>query len=221
MSTARRRLKSPQSLSDTSAHHTMATLVNIMVMNDDSHPFRSMSISRPIAEIKLFQNLTLKFQLQGQVMGVVEGQGHTIGPVSYQLTSFSFHMNQTNNSWDRAVSKFDIETSKVKVLSDVKGYGHILYPVSNWCTSFSFHINRTNHSWDMAKIVCDLEKAHPKFRRKFAKIGVSNRTSPKSNQVITITRAIKLSRYVGIRWVVFTLSRRQANFCSLMPQPWP
>ena len=33
MSTARRRLKSPRSLSGTSAHHTMVTLVNIMVMN--------------------------------------------------------------------------------------------------------------------------------------------------------------------------------------------
>ena len=33
MSTARRRLKSPQSLFGTSAHPTMVTLVNIMVMN--------------------------------------------------------------------------------------------------------------------------------------------------------------------------------------------
>ena len=33
MSTARRRLKSPQSLSGTSAHPTMVTLVNIMVIN--------------------------------------------------------------------------------------------------------------------------------------------------------------------------------------------
>ena len=33
MSTARRRLKSPQSLSGTSAHPTMVTLVNTMVMN--------------------------------------------------------------------------------------------------------------------------------------------------------------------------------------------
>ena len=91
-------------------------------------------------------------------MGVVKGQGHTISPVSYQLTSFSFHINQTNNSGDRAISKFDLETSKVKVMSEDKGQGHILYPESNQCTSFSFHINRTNHSWDMAKIVFDLEK---------------------------------------------------------------
>ena len=52
-------------------------------------------------------------------MGVVKGKGHTIGPVSYQLTSFSFHINQTNNSGDRAISKFDLETSKV-----IQGQGH-------------------------------------------------------------------------------------------------
>ena len=100
------------------------------------------------------------------VMGVVKGQGHTICPVSYYLTSFSFNINQTNNSGDRPISKFDLKTSKVKVMKEVKGQGHILYPVSNQCTSFSFHINRTNHSWDMAKIVFDLEKTHPNFLKK-------------------------------------------------------
>ena len=91
-------------------------------------------------------------------MSVVKGQGHTIGPVSYQLTSFSFNINQTNNSGDRAISKFDLETSKVKVMSEVKGQCQRLYAVSIQCTSFSFHINPTDHSWDMAKIVLTLKK---------------------------------------------------------------
>ena len=39
MSTARRRLKSPQSLFGTSAHPTMVTLVNIMIMNGWLTPF--------------------------------------------------------------------------------------------------------------------------------------------------------------------------------------
>ena len=43
---------------------------------DDSRPFISMSIGRPIPEIKLFQTLTLKFQLQGQAHGC--GQRATI-----------------------------------------------------------------------------------------------------------------------------------------------
>ena len=62
-------------------------------------------------------------------MGVVKGQGHTIDPVSYQLTSFSFHINQTNNSGDRAILKFDLETSKVKVMSEVKGQSYIVQSI--------------------------------------------------------------------------------------------
>ena len=99
-------------------------------------------------------------------MGVVKGQGHTICQVSYLLTSFLFHINQTNNSWDKAISKFDLETSKINVKTEVKGHGHKSYPISNQCTSISFHINRTNHSWDMAKIVFDLEKTHAKLLTK-------------------------------------------------------
>ena len=98
-----------------------------------------------------------------KVMGVVKGRSHIVSSVSYKFASFSFHINQTNNSWDTAISKLDLETSKVKVMSENKGQGHILNPVSNWCTSFLFNINQTNHSWDMAKIVFDLEKTHPKF----------------------------------------------------------
>ena len=46
MSTARRRLKSPQSLSGTSAHPTMVRLVNIMVMNVGLTSF-SFHVNRP------------------------------------------------------------------------------------------------------------------------------------------------------------------------------
>ena len=80
--------------------------------------------------------------------------------------SDSFHINHVDNPIDIAISKFDLETSKVKVMSEVKGQGHMLYPVSSRCTSFLFHINRTNHFWDMTKIVFDLEKTHLKFYEK-------------------------------------------------------
>ena len=36
-----------------------------------------------------------------------------------------------------------------------------------------------------------------------------------------MTRATKLPCFVVIQWVVLTLSRRQANICYWMPQPWP
>ena len=165
MSTARQRLKSPRSLSSTSAHHIMVTLVNIMVMNWWLTSF-SFHVNRPphswdtaISDSDLETPKSTSW-VWSRAMSYSR-------PVSYQLTSFSFHINQTNNSWDTAISKFDLERSKVKVTSEVKGQGHMLYPVSNRCTSFLFHINRTDHSWDMAeKIVFYLEKTHPKFLTK-------------------------------------------------------
>ena len=69
MSTARWRLKSPQSLSGTSAHPTMVTLVNIMVMNGWLRSFSFHVNLPPIPEIKLFQTLTLKLQGQGHGCG--------------------------------------------------------------------------------------------------------------------------------------------------------
>ena len=165
MSTARRRLKSPRSLSGTSAHLTMVALVN-----NTSHEWVTLILfvsCQSTAPFLRYSNFRLwPWNSKVKVMGVVMGQCHTVSPVSYQLTSFSFYINQTNNSLDTAISKFDLETSKVNVMSEVKGQGHILYPVSNRCTSFLFHINRTNHAWDMAKIVFDLEKTHPKFLKK-------------------------------------------------------
>ena len=110
MSTARRRLKLPQSLYGTSTHPTMVThrsqLWSWMI---DSHPFRSMSITHPhpIPQISLFQTLTLK--LQGQGHGWGEGEGHIVQPVSNQCTSFSFHINRTNHSWDMSNRVFDLE----------------------------------------------------------------------------------------------------------------
>ena len=39
-------------------------------------------------------------------------QSHNMGVTSYQLTSLSFHINQTSHSWDTAFSKFDVENSR-------------------------------------------------------------------------------------------------------------
>ena len=87
-----------------------------------------------------------------------------------------------------------------------------IYPVTNRCT-FSFHINRTNKSRDMAKIVFDPEKTHPNFLQKVCQNYSFQQNFQKSNQVISMTRAIKLQRFVVMTWVVLTSSCRQANFC--------
>ena len=84
----------------------MVTLVNIMVMNGWLTSFSFMSIGRPIPEIKLFQTLTLKFQLQGQ--------GHWCGlrECSYNqpsiiLTHFVFISHQSDQQFLR-LSYFEI-----------------------------------------------------------------------------------------------------------------
>ena len=167
ISTARRRLKSPQSLSSTSTHPTMVTLVNIVVMNGWLTSF-SFHVNRASHSWdKAISDSDFEIPTPWS-RSWVWSKGKVIQLAQYHINSlrFSFHINQTNNSWERAISKFDLEPSKVKVMSEVKGQGHILCPVSNQCPSFSFHINRTNHSWDMAKIVFDLEKTHPKFLKK-------------------------------------------------------
>ena len=172
MSTARRRLKSPRSLSGTSAHLTMVTPVIIMVMDGWLTSFSFIINRLPHSWDKAISDSDLETP---RSRSWVWSKGKVIQSAQYHINSLPFHFtfNQTNNSGDRAISKFDLETSKVKVMGVVKGQGHILYPVSNQCTCVSFHINQTNHSWDMAKIMFDLEKTHPKFYRKFAKITVS------------------------------------------------
>ena len=86
VSTARRRLKSAQSLSGTSTHHTRSQLWSWMI---DSRLFRSMSISPPIPQIRPFQTLTLK--LQGRGHGC-DQRAHS--PVSNKFAFFLFHNNQ-------------------------------------------------------------------------------------------------------------------------------
>ena len=141
MSTARRRLKSPRSLSGTSAHPTMITLVIIMVVNRWLTSFSFHVNRQPHSWDKLFQTLTLKLQGEGHWC---DQRSKSCSHPSIILSHFLFISHQSDQQF----------------MSEVTGQGHILYPVSNRCASFSFHINRTSHSWDMAKIMFDLEKKH-------------------------------------------------------------
>ena len=160
MSMARRRLKSPQSLSGTSAHPTMVTLVNIMVMNGWLTSL-SFYVNRPSDTwAKAISDYDLEI-LTPRSMSWVWSKGKIIQLAQYHINSPRFHFTSIRPTIPE-IQLFR-NLTKVKVMSEVKDEGHILYPVSNRCTSFSFHINRTNHSWDMANIVFGLEKTHPKF----------------------------------------------------------
>ena len=55
---------------------------------DDSHPFRSMSISRPIPEIKLFQTLTLNLP---RSRSWVWSKGKVIQLAQNHINSLTFH----------------------------------------------------------------------------------------------------------------------------------
>ena len=166
---------SPRSLFGTSAHPTMVTLVNIMVMNGWLTSF-SFHVNRPphswdiaISDSDLETPRSRSW---------VWSRGNVEQSAQYHINSLPFHFTSITPTIPeiQLFRNLTLKPSKVKVMSEVKCQGHILYPVSNRCTSLSFHINRTNHSWDM-------------------------------------TRAIKLLRFVVIRWVVLTLSHRQANLC--------
>ena len=159
MSTARRRL------SGTSAHPTMVTQSISWSWMDDSYLFIPCQSAAPFLRYSNFR--LWPWNSKVKVMGVVKGNVIQSAQYHDQPTSFSFHINQTNNSWETVISKFDFETSKVKVMSEVKGQGHILYPCSIEPMHFLFASHQSvQHSWDMAKMVFDLEKTHPKFLKK-------------------------------------------------------
>ena len=101
--------KVTRSLSGTSAHATMVTLVNIMV-NWQRTSFSFQSSGPSIPEIWLFQTVTLK--LQGQYHGCGQ-RARSYSRPSILLIRFLFishQSDQTNNSWDTAILKFDLET---------------------------------------------------------------------------------------------------------------
>ena len=99
---------------------------------------------------------------------------------SWSWMTYSHHLVQCQLAlpfWDTAISKFDhenpwsrpcmcsqvkvifdLENSKVKVITKVKHIGHIWGLVFNRYVCFSFHDNRTTFAWDIANSIFDLEK---------------------------------------------------------------
>ena len=95
MPTARRSLKSPQSLSGTSAHPTMVTQLNIMVMNGWLTSF-SFIVNRPPHSwdkaISVFQTLTLKLQGQGHGCGQ-RARSHIVPSIQPMYFLFVSHQS--------------------------------------------------------------------------------------------------------------------------------
>ena len=106
-----------------------------------------MSIWHPIAELRLFQNLTLKFK----------GQGHGWGHSSKSQcesnilpTHVPFIPCQSALPFLR-YSIFKIWTwkSRVKVMGEVTIQSHNVGLTSYRLTSLLFHVNKPSHSWFM------------------------------------------------------------------------
>ena len=115
MSTACRRLKSPQSRSGTSAHPTMVTLVNIMVMNG-------------------------------------------------WLTSFSFHVNQPSQSWDKAMSDSDHKISTPRSRSWVWSKGKVIQLAQYHINSLPFHFTSTRPTIPEIELFRNLTLKDPRSR---------------------------------------------------------
>ena len=178
MSTARRRLKSPQSLSGTSAHLTMVTQVNIMVMNGWLTSFSFIVNRLPHFWDKAISDSHLETP---KSRSWVWSKGKVIQSAQYHINSLPFHFTSIRPTIPEIelFRNLTLKHPRSRSWVRVNGQGHIWYPVSNQCTPFSFHINRTNHSWDMAKIVFDLEKTNPKFLKKICQNNSFQQNFPK------------------------------------------
>ena len=118
-----------------------------------------------------------------------------------RLTSFSFHVN---GPWNIQGQSHEWgQRSRSHIIPSIQPM-HSLFISHQSVQSF---LRYGQNSLTFKKHIQN-------FLRKSAKIIVSNKTSPKSNQVMTMMRAIKLPRSVVIVWVVLTLLCRQQIFAN-------
>ena len=69
-------------------------------------------IDLPIPKIWILKIWPWKSKVKA--MGEVKVSSHNLGPTSYRLTSFWFHVNPPSSSYDRAFLKFDLQNSRSK-----------------------------------------------------------------------------------------------------------
>ena len=121
----------------------------------NSHPFRSMSFWHPIAELRLFQSLTLKIKGEGHGWG---GHWKSQCGSSILSTHIPFVPCQSARPFLRySIFKVWPWKSRVKVMGEVTVQSHNVGLTSYRLTSLSFHVNRPSHSWDTAFSKFDLE----------------------------------------------------------------
>ena len=189
-STARRQLKSPQSLSGRSIHLTLVTKWSwSWSWMTYCHPLCAMSIGPPILRYSYFKIWPWKSMVK--VMCVVKGQGH-VRPSKFkgqgygQVQTHWSHLRpvvqsicllfvswQSDHFWLR-YRKFHIWPwkFKVKVMAKVKPDGHIWALEFNRYVCFSFCGNQTIFGWNIANSIFVLENWR-------------SRSWPRSNPMVT------------------------------------
>ena len=212
MSMARRRLKSPQSLSGTSAHLTMVTLVNIMVTTEWLTSF-SFHVNRPFYSWdKAISDSDLEISTP-RSRSWVWSKGKVIQSAQYHFNSLHFHFASIRPTIPEIELFQNLTLKHPRSRSWVRS--KVIYCTQYPTNALPFCFTSIGPTipeiWP--KECLTLKKQIRNFKRIFAKVTVSNRTSPKYNLVITMIGTIKLPCFAVIPWVVLTLSRRQANFC--------
>ena len=127
---------------------------------------------------------------------------YTVGPVSYFFASISFHNNHTKNSWDTVFFEIWHPRSRWWGRSKVKITYHTQYPTDALPFRFISIGPTIPEIWP--KQCLTLKNHIWIFHRKFAKITVSNRTSPKANNHDSRNEAAKccIDRMSGSHFIV-------------------
>ena len=163
-------------------------------------------MGHPIPEIRLFQTMTLK--LQGQSHGCGQRSRWYSHP-SILMICFIFILNQSDYKFLR-YSYFEIW------LWNIQGQGH------EWGQRSRSHIVPSyqpmdflfvSHQLDQPFLRCGKDSVWPWKNTSEIFKGICQNYFPKSTQVINMTKAMKLLRFVVIGWLVLILSCRQVNYC--------
>ena len=166
-------------------HHGHTKII-IMVINGQFPFFHSMSSSHSIPEIRLFQTLTLKLQCQGHGCGQ---RARSYSQPSFLLIHFLFISHLSDQQLLR-YNYFEIWPWKiqVKVMNELRSHNipsiqlmHFLFVSHQLYQQFLRYGQKNVWPW---------KNTFEFFKDKSQKKKVSNRISPKSNQVISMIRGM-------------------------------
>ena len=167
MSTARRRLKSPHSLSGTSAHPTMVTLLNIMVMNGWLTSF-SFRVNRPSHSWdKAISDSDLKISTLMSSL-CVWSKGKVIQSAKYHINSPRFHFTSIRPTIPEIELFRNLTFKHPRSRSWVRSQVKVTYCTQNPTDALPFHFTSIEPTipeiWP--KVCLTLKRTHPKFLKK-------------------------------------------------------